>query len=162
MDIHSTDPPRRDPSRRRASARSLADSLPELLRLHAPRMLVVEDDRELRPIVRRAAASMQPAVAVDWCASVEHARRLLRLRYYDVVLADYQLEGDAAGLALRSDCWELQPQAVFAMTSAYPLIEYLHSVGGPGCPFLQKPFDLWTCRRFVSSLLGRDDARSGR
>lgn len=134
----------------------LTDSLPELLRLHGPRMLVVEDDRDLEPLVRRAAESIRPCVSVDWCTSVEQARCLLRIAYYDVVLADYQLEGEQAGLALRRDCWELQPQAVFAMTSAYPLPDYLHSVGHPGCPFLAKPFDVWTCRRFVSSLLARE------
>jgi DNA-binding NtrC family response regulator len=146
------------------SARSSAiveSTLPELLRLHGPRMLVVEDDWDLEPLVRRAAASLSPAVAVDWCTSAEHARRLLANRYYDVVLADYVLEGDQAGLELRSDCWTFQPQAVFAMTSSYPLTEYLHSVGRPGCPFLAKPFDVWTCRKFVESLLGRDEgARS--
>lgn len=131
-------------------------SLTELLRLHTPRMLVVEDDHDLEPLVRRAAGSIDPAVNVDWCSSAEAARELLARRYYDVVLADYVLEGCDAGLALRADCWQLQPQAVFAMTSSYPLQDYLHSVGRPGSPFLPKPFDLWSLRRFVASLLVRE------
>jgi DNA-binding NtrC family response regulator len=162
MDIHPTDRGRGDARSARRSAPQLADALPELLSLHGPRMLVVEDDRDLEPVVRRAAAAVQPAVWVDWCTRVDHARRLLRLRYYDVVLADYQLEGNAAGLALRGDCSELQPQAVFAMTSSYPLSDYLHSVGRPGSPFLAKPFDVWTCRQFVESLLVHEDAWSRR
>lgn len=135
-------------------------SLTELLRLHSPRMLVVEDDRDLEPLVRRAASSLDPPVAVDWCRSADAARALLERRYYDVVLADYVLEGHDAGLALRADCWRLQPQAVFAMTSSYALQDYLHSVGRPGSPFLPKPFDLWSLRRFVASLLVREGGRS--
>jgi DNA-binding response OmpR family regulator len=134
-----------------------ASIVPELLQLHQPRMLVVEDDWDLEPIVRRAVCSLDPPVAVDWCTSVEQAHERLLRRYYDVVLADYVLEGDRAGIALRSECWELQPQAVFAMTSSWPLAEYLHSIGRPGSPFLAKPFDVWRCRAFVAALLRRED-----
>lgn len=135
---------------------AIASTLPELLRLHGLRLLVVEDDRDLEPLVRRAAGSLSPPVAVDWCTSAEQARELLARRYYDAVLADYALEGENSGLALRADCWKHQPQAVFAMTSSYPLTDYLHSVGRAGCPFLPKPFDVWTCRRFVQSLLASE------
>jgi DNA-binding NtrC family response regulator len=127
--------------------------LPELLHLHGPRILVVEDDRELEPLVRRAAATLRPVARVDWCTSTEEAHALLEMRFYDAVLADWNLEGAHAGLALRVDCWQLQPQAVFAMTSSYPLSSYLHSVGRPGIPFLAKPFDVWGCREFLASLL---------
>ncbi len=137
----------------RPARRSPESPLGELLRLHRPRLLMVEDDRSLEPLVRRAARSLDPPVLVDWCDSAESARELLARRFYDVVLADYLLDGDDAGLALRGDCWELQPQAVFAMTSSYALEDYLHSVGRPGSPFLPKPFGLWECRRFLASLL---------
>jgi hypothetical protein len=49
---------------------------------------------------------------------------------------------------------------VFAMTSSYPLSSYLHSVGHPGIPFLAKPFDLWRCREFLSSLLSDEEGAS--
>jgi len=127
--------------------------LHELVRLHGPRLLVVEDDWSLEPLVRRAAHSLSPPVAVDWCTSTASARERLAHQFYDIVLADYLLDGPEAGLALRGDCWRLQPQAIFAMTSSYPLDEYLHGVGRPGSPFLPKPFDLWSCRSFVASLL---------
>ena len=121
------------------------------------RVLIVEDDRELEPIVRLAAASLRPPARVDWCTSTEEAHSLLAMRFYDAVLADWQLEGAHAGLELRIDCWNLQPQAVFAMTSSYPLSSYLHSVGRPGIPFLAKPFDLWRLREFLASLLTDDE-----
>jgi DNA-binding NtrC family response regulator len=139
---------------------TLAAWLPELLHLHGPRILVVEDDRELEPLVRRAAGALRPVARVDWCTSTEQAHALLTTRFYDAVVADWRLEGANAGLALRIDCWELQPQAVFAMTSSYPLSSYLHSVGHPGIPFLAKPFDLWRCREFLSSLLSDEEGAS--
>ena len=135
----------------------LASWLPELVQLHGARILVVEDDRDLEPLVRRAAHTLLPPAAVDWCTSASHAHALLADRYYDAVIADWSLEGATAGLSLRAECWQLQPQAVFAMTSAYPLSRYLNSVGRPGIPFLAKPFDLWSCREFLSSLLAHEE-----
>jgi hypothetical protein len=82
---------------------------------------------------------------------------VFRTRSFSPHGADWSLEGDDAGFALRADCWQLQPQAVFAMTSSYPLSRYLHSVGRPGIPFLAKPFDVWSCRAFLSSLLEREE-----
>ena len=106
--------------------------------------------------MRRAAAAGPPA-RVDWCTSTEEAHTLLSMGFYDLVLADWRLEGAHAGLELRVECWNLQPQAVFAMTSSYPLSSYLHSVGRPGIPFLAKPFDLWRCREFLASLLADEE-----
>jgi DNA-binding NtrC family response regulator len=127
--------------------------LRELMHLHGPRILVVEDDLELEPLVRRAAASLHPPARIDWCTSTDQAHNLLSMGFYDAVLADWRLEGAHAGFELRAECWELQPQAVFAMTSSYPLSSYLHSVGRPGIPFLPKPYDLWRCREFLAELL---------
>src|SRR5262249_19191669 len=124
--------------------------LPDLVELHGPRILVVEDDRELEPLVRRAAGSLIPPVAVDWCTSTQAAHELLASSFYAAVLAAGRRDGGLSGIALRSDCWELQPQAVFAMTSAYPLSRYLYSVGSHAIPFLAKPFDISRCRQFLS------------
>jgi DNA-binding NtrC family response regulator len=141
-------------------SRAIASLLPELVQLHGARVLVVEDDRDLEPLVRRAAHTLVPPVAVDWATSARQAHALIANRFYDAVIADWSLEGATAGLSLRAECWQLQPQAVFAMTSAYPLSRYLRSVGRPGIPFLEKPFDLWSCREFLSSLLGEEGAES--
>lgn len=123
-------------------------------RLRPRRMLVVEDDRDLEPLVRRAMAALDPPVEVDWCSATPLAYGYLARGFYDLVLVDYLLEGSRAGITLRSACWELQPQAVFAMTSCYPLTEYLRSVGRPGTPFLPKPFGARQLSGFVLSLLG--------
>ena len=146
-------PPRHHDPSHPSHPPAIAPWLPELLQLHGPRILLVEDDCELEPLVRRAAGALRPAVSIDWCTSTEQAHELLASRFYDAVIADWCLEGSHAGLELRVECWRLQPQAVFAMTSSYPLSTYLHSVGRPGIPFLAKPFDVWRCREFLASLL---------
>jgi hypothetical protein len=38
-----------------------------------------------------------------------------------------------------------------------PLTRCLHSVGRPGIPFLAEPFDVWSCREFLSSLLEHEE-----
>ena len=98
------EPPHEDASTRPSSQPRGPPWLPELLHLHGPRILVVEDDRELEPLVRRAASFLRPAARIDWCTSTEQAHTLLSMRFYDAVLADWRLEGAHAGLELRVDC----------------------------------------------------------
>jgi len=120
---------------------------------HEPRMLVVEDDRDLEPVIRRVVHSIRDDVSVDWATGTRAARRLLASRFYDIVLVDQCLGDESSGLRLRGQCWEKQPQAIFAAMSAWPLSDYLHSVGGAGTPFLRKPFTLSECRTFLRSML---------
>ncbi len=126
---------------------------PEEILCHDPRMLVVEDDCDLEPVMRRLAHSIRSDVTVDWSRDAGTARALLERNLYDVVLVDQCLGEEGSGLGLRSRCWETQPQAIFAVMSAWPLSDYLHSVGGAGTPFLLKPFALSECRAFLRSLL---------
>jgi DNA-binding NtrC family response regulator len=153
----TTRPSNPNPTRR---SPAIASWLPELLQLHGPLILVVEDDRDLEPLVRRAAASLVPRVSIDWCTSADTAHELLKRHFYDAVIADWQFERARAGLSLRADCWRYQPQAVFALTSAYPFDRYLQVVGQRGIPFLAKPFDLWRCREFLASLVADEGADS--
>ena len=131
----------------------LIDWFSEQALCHEPRMLVVEDDRDLEPVVRRVVDSIRSDVAVDWVGDAQSARGLLDEHYYDVVLVDQCLGEEGSGLSLRTRCWEKQPQAIFAVMSAWPLSDYLHSVGGAGTPFLRKPFALPECRSFLRALL---------
>jgi DNA-binding response OmpR family regulator len=131
----------------------LTDWFSERALCHEPRMLVVEDDRDLEPVMRRVIRSIRPDVTVDWVSDARSARSLLGIHFYDVVLVDQCLGEDGSGLSLRARCWEIQPQAIFAVMSAWPLSDYLHSVGGAGTPFLRKPFALVDCRAFLRALL---------
>ena len=131
----------------------LIDWFSERALCHEPRMLVVEDDRDLEPVVRRMVGSIRSDVTVDWVGDAQSARELIDEHFYDVVLVDQCLGEEGSGLSLRARCWEKQPQAIFAVMSAWPLSDYLHSVGGSGTPFLRKPFALHECRRFLRALL---------
>jgi DNA-binding response OmpR family regulator len=131
----------------------LIDWFSEQVLCHEPRMLVVEDDRDLEPVLRRVVQSMRPDVLVDWAGDARTARALLGSRFYDIVLVDQCLGEEDSGLSLRGQCWEKQPQAIFAAMSVWPLSDYLLSVGGEGIPFLRKPFTLPECRAFLRSLL---------
>jgi len=131
----------------------LIDWFSEEVLCHEPRMLVVEDDLDLEPVIRRLAHAIRPDVTIDWVGDAQSARALLQEHCYDAVLVDQCLGEEGSGLGLRSRCWESQPQAIFAVMSAWPLSDYLHSVGGAGTPFLRKPFALAECRAFLRSLL---------
>jgi len=131
----------------------LIDWFSERALCHEARMLVVEDDLDLEPVMRRVVRSIRPEVTVDWVGDAQSARSLLGIHFYDVVLVDQCLGEEGSGLGLRARCWESQPQAIFAVMSAWPLSDYLHSVGGAGTPFLRKPFALADCRAFLRALL---------
>ncbi len=117
-----------------------------------PRLLVVEDDKDLMTFLRRIAFRVEPDLAVDWAGSVADARKLMHRQPYDLVLADYVLDTHESGLVLRSWLERRYPQVGFAMMSAYPIGDYL-AYSGPGCPFLPKPFTVKECRRFLSQTL---------
>ncbi|MDH3520052.1 MAG: hypothetical protein OEM49_06295 [Myxococcales bacterium] len=133
--------------------RQLTDWFSEQALCHEPRMLVVEDDFDLEPVIRRLIHWIRPELTVDWVGDARTARDFLEGHFYDIVLVDQCLGEEGSGLGLRARCWESQPQAIFAVMSAWPLSDYLHSVGGAGTPFLRKPFTLGECRAFLRSLL---------
>lgn len=140
-------------STQRVVKNELDDWFSEEALCHEPRMLVVEDDLDLEPVLRRLVASIRKDVTVDWARDARSARELLAIHFYDAVLVDQCLGEEGSGLGLRACCWESQPQAIFAVMSAWPLSDYLHSVGGAGTPFLRKPFALAECRALLRSLL---------
>lgn len=121
--------------------------------LRSPRILVVEDDEDLRAIFEKIVHAVSSYVDIDWAGNVDIAQGFMFEQLYDIVIADYLLGGEESGLSLRPLCESRQPQATFAMMSAYPLADLLPSVGGARSPFLRKPFTTTECRRFVRKLL---------
>jgi DNA-binding NtrC family response regulator len=120
-----------------------------LLRLRAPRMLVVEDDLDLRNVVERVAHWVEPDLRMDWTTSVSPARELMRVNDYRLILADQFLEGRGTGLSLLRDQRRLQPGARFALMSAFPVSD----LAPKGIPFLSKPFSVAECRGFLRAWL---------
>jgi DNA-binding response OmpR family regulator len=120
-----------------------------LLRLHRPRILIVEDDVDMWKLIERAVHAANPDVEIHWAADAESARHALRRYAFDVVLADFMLEDSRNGWSVLSESRRLQPGARVAMASSLPL----RPPEAEGCPFLQKPFDIASCADFVNRLL---------
>lgn len=120
-------------------------------RARVPRLLVVEDDVDLRPVFRRVFRALQPRVALDWARGVDEAIALLRRRRHRYVLADYMLE-DGTGLAIRRWLEYFAPRVVFAYMSALPLRQELGAGAATQAAFLAKPFSVDELRSFVGEL----------
>lgn len=123
----------------------------QLLRVRRPRLLVVEDDADLRRMIERIGQGLDSELAIDWASGVSSARALLARESYELVLADYLLEGRESGLRLRPYCLRFQPEARFAMMSVLPLAESLERAGQPQIPFLRKPFSPAQLRAFLQA-----------
>lgn len=120
-----------------------------LLRLHRPRILIVEDDVDMWKLIERAVHAANPDVEIHWASDAEGARQALHRYAFDAVLADFMLEDSSSGWTILSESRRLQPDARVAMASSMPL----RPPGAEGCPFLQKPFDIARCAEFVNRLL---------
>lgn len=120
-------------------------------RLFPPRLLVVEDDRELWPVLARVAWLANSDLQVDFTADTEAAVAKLEgdIRY-DAVLADYLLD-DHTGLWVKQSVASRQPWARVGIMSSFPVE---NAVGGE-CAFLPKPFSIRDCRSFLSELITR-------
>jgi DNA-binding NtrC family response regulator len=124
-----------------------------LLRIRNRRILVVEDDIDLRTPIERVARSIDRDLQVDWASNVAGAFRLFERSGYDLVLADYVLESGPTGLVLQSWVAERHPRTRFAMMSAYLMRDDLRSAIGGSFPFLPKPFTVADCRSFIEAAL---------
>lgn len=138
---------------------TLPVSLPKHPRLQpesrSPRILVIEDDGSLMPILSRAVAGLDPEVVLDWVTNATDARSALHDGKYDAILADFLLADSESGFALRTDSEILQPEARFAMMSALPI-----SLPERSFRLLNKPFSIRECRDFLKDLLRGDDTGS--
>lgn len=117
-----------------------------LIRVQRPRAIIVDDDEDLRPLFERALRVLDPELRLDWAVSVSEAVELLRRYDHELVVADYVL-GDGTGLLVKRWIDLRAPDKPFGMISAYRVCTEALYVGGPGIPFLAKPFsrgELWS------------------
>ena len=128
------------------------DALLPALR-HTHRLLLVDDDPDMRAFVERVARQLAPGVRVDAVAAAREARARIGAYRYDAVLADYYLDAAGAGLSLRSSCMVEQPTARFAVMSSMRARDFERLPGSECCSFLQKPFDVPRCRSFLTTML---------
>ncbi len=116
------------------------------------RLLIVEDDADLTPMISRLARSVCPGVVVDWAVDVDEAIANLERHAYDAVLADYFLRGYQQGIALQELCARSRG-TFFAMMSGLPAAELRRQTGELRFPFLAKPFTNARCREFLAMAL---------
>lgn len=113
------------------------------------RVLLVEDDPDIVPLVVRELRELDLECSVQWCMDSEAASRALLTSRYDAVVADYLIEGASTGWSLHDRARHIDPELGYGLLSALPLegVEHL------GVPFLQKPFTPSTLRAFLRTLL---------
>lgn len=124
------------------------------------RLLVVEDDHELRTVLERSARRHCGAVEVDWAEDLRAASRLLQTSRYDAVLADYVLSESERGTEVARLCRSWGQTGPIAIMSATPLPELMDRVRDPEMRLLPKPFTTKEFAAFVEGLLapGADGA----
>jgi CheY-like chemotaxis protein len=131
----------------KAGAPTLATVEPE--RAWRRTVLIVEDDPEMWPILRRFSTEADPGVEVDFAQSAPEAEaRLASGTRYNVVLTDYCLPRPGGGNAILERAASLQPWARVGMISAKLGFKPKDT------PYLAKPFTRQTYRRFLRDLLG--------
>ena len=130
------------------------------LRMRSRRLLVVEDDDDLRRPIERVAQSIDREIEVDWVPDVSSACWLLDHETYDLVLADYNLGGGPNGISLYRHCTRAHPRTRFALMSAYLMRDEVRAAVGAHFSFLPKPFSMAGCRAFLREALARPAAQA--
>jgi CheY-like chemotaxis protein len=103
------------------------------------RVLIVEDDSSLKPILTRMVERIEPLSTVDWVTSGEEAIRVLRRgllhgnqRTYDLIISDVSLDGHRSGVDLVHACHQAEIPTPVILTSSRWIVD-------PSVPFLPKP-----------------------
>lgn len=120
------------------------------------RILVVDDDPELMPLIEASAMTMDARPTVDWCPTLGRAAVEMGRHRFDLVLADWRLGGGESGLELESLMTRFQPSARFAVMSAAPRSEIEAQFGEERWPFLPKPFTRIEGGAFLQDLLDHE------
>ncbi len=115
------------------------------------RVLLVEDDPDVAPLVYRGLRDVDPLLSIVWASDSARAREALSSGSFDVVIADYSIDGGGTGWTLLEEARARDPGVRCGILSALPLgIEKL------GTPFLHKPFARHELISFLRPLLERD------
>lgn len=111
-----------------------------------PRILVVEDEKMLRVLLREVLEGAGYRVAE--AASAEEAIRQLQQQGFDLVVSDIGLPGGLSGIDLLRWVNGNFPQLPVILNSGHPLDR---SKAGPDVPFLAKPW----CTSAMTVAIGR-------
>jgi DNA-binding NtrC family response regulator len=105
------------------------------------KLLVVEDDAQVRLLIERTIAQVDDGIRLDWAGTIEEALAKISLKSYLGVLSDIYLPGPKTGLDLWEAVHSEHPELPFVIMSSMDLGEYLQAFETRQCPpFLAKPF----------------------
>lgn len=130
------------------------------------KILVVEDDPTLKPILTRFIYQIDPDIHVDWLDSADEClqwkgagAQLGPWNAYDLVLADIYTPGDTGGLDVLKFFHDHAPQTPVVMMSTVSMMEFFQKIGNEELlpSFLAKPLDPTECNALISGLLARKD-----
>ncbi|MBY0470425.1 response regulator [bacterium] len=118
-------------------------------------VLVVEDDQSCKPVLETIFGLVDDHAQLHWETSAETAMEALENNRFDLIVADYVLEGRKTGLDIWQFCREKQLKIPFLLMSSRRLkFGSAHLDTSKLWPkFLQKPFQLNQCRKYIEHAL---------
>jgi len=120
--------------------------------MSAPRILIVEDDRDVRVTMEHAFSGH--GYEVTAAANAAGALELLAQVQIDVVLLDYRLP-DTDGLDLFQRIKDRQPDVPSVVVTAYATVDMIEAALDAGvCRVLPKPVDIPEILDAVEELVG--------
>lgn len=111
------------------------------------RVLMVEDDACMKPLMARIFYSYKPNVDLRWVTSLTDGKQALLEEEFDLIVTDYLLSDGPHGIELRRLTKLIQPKARVLLVSGYSLkiLEKDSGVSLQEVSFLQKPFRVSEC-----------------
>ena len=124
-----------------------------------PRLLIVEDDKCMKPIWSFVTSAVDNNIQVDWATSELEAERIIYQaikdeHLYDLVIIDIFLEGSRTGLDLYEVFGDLfhDKMIITSGTEYQHYVEYLSKKSNP--PYcLEKPLVPEECVKLVNKML---------
>jgi DNA-binding NtrC family response regulator len=110
------------------------------------RILVLEDDKSLEPVVKGALYAVAPDAEVEWVTAADHILETIQSGAakceHDLVIADIFLDGSATGFDLWREFHAACPRTAFLIISGMSFEEFRqkYATKGPAPLYLRKPF----------------------
>lgn len=121
----------------------------------AKRVLIVEDDLSLKPILARVLGTMDTEYQYEWCTTAEDAVEWLQEEKFDLVIGDCFLIGKKTGIDLWEHCMEKYPNLPFIMMTSLELEQFFHMTGKDMIipTLLSKPIRPGECKQIIEGLV---------
>ena len=117
-----------------------------------PRILIVDDDDEIRDVLREFLSRHYGCVALD---SAEKALQALTTQRFDLVLSDIAMR-PMSGIEMLPRVVELSPESIVVMISGQRTIEFaIEAIRAGAFDYITKPFDLTEVEAVVKRALDR-------